>query len=604
MPIYDRSVHDVAESLRRGRSLGRGDDKKAPVKCCLLIGAGCSVSAGVPLARDFSKQIKKEYPHAYDKTKPETYAQCMAALSRGERYALIRKYIDRSEINPAHLAIAQLIKNDYVDRVLTTNFDPLVSRACSLISADIASYDFAAAQTFVPGDTHPAAVFHLHGQHSGFRLLNTDEECRSLREAIRPLFEDSAKRRIWIVAGYSGNQDPVFEQLSRMESFEHRLYWVCHNKTEPDYHVRSKLLHPNKYAFYVQGYDADSFFTELAAELDCYPPDFMVKPFSHLQKLFKKLKHDKSNFRADQLAALRVIESAKEKFETEDNLTKAKLDAQFWLDDFDGLIRELSSQSSQRKLSKFELAILGRSYVEKSRVIKDKSKTPSLLNLAFDSFATLSANNSENAPAFLSWGMGLMQLVGVKTKKADKLKLLTEATKKYEVACKLDPENEFVWVNKAISLVKRAELTNASAENIDDIIATYDKSLAIKPDYRIFNSKAIALLTLFHHADSTQQASILEQAEVASLETVRRSRQTTNVPELIEYNRCCCFALMENYEQCKLWFIRAKKKGRLPSLEHIKKDKDLRKARRQKWLREEMESMKEAKTNDSNQPSA
>jgi hypothetical protein len=61
----------------------------------------------------------------------------MAALDRGVRRDLIAGYIDKAKINWAHLALAQLIENGFVDRVLTTNFDPLVSRACALVTTPI-----------------------------------------------------------------------------------------------------------------------------------------------------------------------------------------------------------------------------------------------------------------------------------------------------------------------------------------------------------------------------------------------------------------------------------------------------------------------------------
>ena len=52
MPLYDRKVEHVVESLNRGKDRG--------IKCCLLIGAGCSVSAGIPLANDFIDNAKKK----------------------------------------------------------------------------------------------------------------------------------------------------------------------------------------------------------------------------------------------------------------------------------------------------------------------------------------------------------------------------------------------------------------------------------------------------------------------------------------------------------------------------------------------------------------
>ena len=75
------------------------------------------------------------------------YPDCMAALERGVRRDLIGAYIDKAKINWAHIALAQLIDGGYVDRVLTTNFDPLISRACALVNSFPAVYDFAASHT-------------------------------------------------------------------------------------------------------------------------------------------------------------------------------------------------------------------------------------------------------------------------------------------------------------------------------------------------------------------------------------------------------------------------------------------------------------------------
>jgi NAD-dependent SIR2 family protein deacetylase len=97
----------------------------------------------------------------------------MAELSDAERRDLISDYVDRATINWAHLAIAQLMKDGFVDRVFTTNFDPLVLRACALLGVFPAVYDFAASQRFKPAYLPEKAVFHLHGQHTGFVLLHT-----------------------------------------------------------------------------------------------------------------------------------------------------------------------------------------------------------------------------------------------------------------------------------------------------------------------------------------------------------------------------------------------------------------------------------------------
>lgn len=76
-----RSVEYVADALQRA--------KDRPGKCALLIGAGCSVKAGIPTAQGFVDHIKEHYLRHYEKAQEKTYPQCMAQLPPGDRRDLI-----------------------------------------------------------------------------------------------------------------------------------------------------------------------------------------------------------------------------------------------------------------------------------------------------------------------------------------------------------------------------------------------------------------------------------------------------------------------------------------------------------------------------------
>ena len=130
-----RKICEVVEVVRNAQKIGR--------KCTLLIGSGCSVTAGIPAAKGFVERIESDWPEAYKRATNKTYPQCMTQLLPDERRALIAEYVDKAKINWAHIGIAQLIKHGFVDRVLTTNFDPLVVRACALANEYLAVYDFA-----------------------------------------------------------------------------------------------------------------------------------------------------------------------------------------------------------------------------------------------------------------------------------------------------------------------------------------------------------------------------------------------------------------------------------------------------------------------------
>jgi tetratricopeptide (TPR) repeat protein len=278
---YLRSIDEVAETLQNAKARGRG--------CTLLIGAGCSVKAGIPIAAGLVEVIKERYPRAYQRASTKTYARCMSELLLSERRDLIAEYVDRAKINWAHLCIALLVQAGYVDRVLTTNFDLLVVRSCALLNEFPAIYDFAASQLFKAPDIPRKAVIYLHGQYTGFILINTESDFATHSDLLGPVFEDAGRGRVWIVVGYSGENDPVFNHLARVPRFDNGLYWVGYQNAEPPKHVADQLLKPEKDAFYVKGSDADSFFITLTQKLAIFPPRLLAQPFSHIKSAMEML---------------------------------------------------------------------------------------------------------------------------------------------------------------------------------------------------------------------------------------------------------------------------------------------------------------------------
>src|SRR5258707_2259068 len=99
--MSEHTIDDIAEALRPHGA--------APRRCSVLLGAGCSISAGIPSASDIVRRIKVKFPAAYARATSHDYPDCMAALERRVRRDLIAAYIDKVKINSAHLALAQLL---------------------------------------------------------------------------------------------------------------------------------------------------------------------------------------------------------------------------------------------------------------------------------------------------------------------------------------------------------------------------------------------------------------------------------------------------------------------------------------------------------------
>lgn len=275
---WSRSVKDLAENIR-----------DAEGSCVFLVGAGFSVSSGIPLAAALIGEISEQYPRAYGRAKNQKdYNSVMAELTPSQRTKLLNKYIEQARVNWAHLALAQMFKNNYIDRILTVNFDPLIVHACAMTNRFPAVYDLAISPEFKDHRIAPKSVFFLNGQHTGFATLNAERELKQHCQRLETIVRSTGVKRTWVVIGYSGDADPLLEILAQQSCFEGGLFWIGYDK-EPSQDVRDKLLKAEKEAFFIGGQDADKFMTELAQELESFPPTFLTRPFDHLEELSRRV---------------------------------------------------------------------------------------------------------------------------------------------------------------------------------------------------------------------------------------------------------------------------------------------------------------------------
>mgnify|MGYP001567475181 CR=1 FL=1 len=476
-------MDDVVETVKNAKERGK--------KCTLLIGAGCSVTAGIPTAKGFVEIIEKDYTRAFKRARTKTYAHCMAELSLGERRDLIADYVDKAKVNWAHIAIAQLMKAGYVDRVLTTNFDLLFVRACALLGRFPAVYDFAASQLFKAADIPDQAVFYLHGQRTGFVLMNTPDECKKHSTLLAPVFEDAGKGRVWLVVGYSGKNDPVFDHLAKVPRFDNKLYWIVYKDDEPAEHVRQHLLLNGKDAFYVKGFDADDFFVTLAQRLNSFPPAFISKPFSHLDSLLEMVTPYKLPGQTEKVdfidKARKLIRTA---INTYENIQNVQSLAQTYLmkGNYDEVIALLSENAKDLKPELVELASWA--YIMQGYSLSDQAETKTgeeadrLFALADEKYQAALNLKPDKHEALYNWGNALFRQAKTKTgEKADRL--FAQAVEKYQAALKIKPDDHKTLNNWGFDLFRQAK--NETGKEADCLFALagerYQAALKIKPDY-------------------------------------------------------------------------------------------------------------------------
>ena len=532
----EQSIDHVVETLRHIQ----GEREQ----CTLLIGAGCSVTAGIPAASGIVEFVKDHYPNRYDCAEKKTYPHVMAQLLLDERREVIQHYVHEAKINWAHICIAQLMTEGYVDRVLTTNFDPLVMRACALLGEFPAVYDFGISQMFNSSFVASKALFHLHGQHSGFVTLHTPRECEEHGKRLSPLFEDACRGRTWIVVGYSGESDPVFEQLAKIKKFTRGLYWVGYEDEEPPKHIQEKLLRtePKKDAFYIRNYNADSFFIKLAQELNVFPPSFIAKPFSHMDLCLSMLTEfplEHTDCKEDVTATPRGwIAQAIERHESSPDMTE-----------------------------KAENLLMEGRYEEASKLLPPDRKGLS------------SKSITQFAWAYFLAGSAVIKRA--RTKSGDDVdRLFAEAYEKYQKALEIKPNMHEAFNNWGNALLEQAKAENgADADRLFvEAEEKYQKALEIKPDkHEAFNNWGVALMHYAREKSGADADRLFAEAE----EKYQKVKEIA--PGAESYNMACLSVLRGKEQDCHKWLVTSLQNGKIPSRKHIEEDSDLDSVREKDW---------------------
>ena len=248
----------------------------------LIIGAGASISGGIPSANKLVDVIHGDFSHClsgFSKEELADYGKVMGALSPGDRKSLIQPLLEGSKINWGHIALACIIRHVTVKRVLTFNFDLLLERASALLGMHLPVYDFGVSPTKDIAALASPAIFHLHGQSYGLRLMNSQSETEAHKELLRPLLADSVRNHTTIIIGYSGVADPAFSVISEEFNSNTDLIWLGYS-AEPAKNLQSLLK--KDYAHYIGSCDFDRTMITLAEELGCWPPEIIKNPPKHV----------------------------------------------------------------------------------------------------------------------------------------------------------------------------------------------------------------------------------------------------------------------------------------------------------------------------------
>ncbi len=533
--MIEAKIDSLAYQLKENRKKGKG--------AIVFIGAGCSVSAQIPAASKIVEEILRDHkddPSFKNFVEKPTYEQLMACLKPSKRKEIFKGYVEKAKINVCHIYLAHLVTKGYVDYIVTVNFDNLAQRALALYNIFPPTYDISILNlkdlTTTPLQTQ--SITYLHGQYNGLWQLNTADEMRKVHEGnvAKSIFDKITNERLWIVVGYGGD-DFIFDELVKLGRFDNGLYWVGYKENTPTSRVQNGLLNkPNSESCLIRGYDADSFFLKLNAELDNETPKIFETPFSFLSELlegikdiddseeYKSVKERFINSKEMVIKAIYKYEKTEEsqirnalincliseKYERLESLEKLVREKYFdllpivaniyfrWGNSLGKLAQTKSGDEAVKLFNdvfdKYKAAIqiktdFHEAYNNWGTYLADLAKSSSgeeaiqLFKEAFDKFSIALQINSDYPEAYNNWGTSLAELAKI-TSVDETIRLFKEAFKKYKAAIHIKPDLHDAYYNWGTDLGELAK-TTSGAEAVrlfEEAFEKYKKAIEIKPD--------------------------------------------------------------------------------------------------------------------------
>ncbi|HUY12684.1 MAG TPA: tetratricopeptide repeat protein [Terriglobia bacterium] len=297
----------------------QADRSASTAKYIFWLGAGISVSAGIPLAegvvdRYWDKlwrySILPDYAQPYSglptpekekrkvtvrrwanesgkiseitnsKVSPMSehddwgvlYSDCLGHLpGQLDRQEFILNCIGEGQgrLNIAHVLMAQLVQAGRVTIVLTTNFDDLLLRALQLFLVFPAVIDPDSTKTLMINPRFPQIAY-LHGKMTSYRQRHTVNDLHQsipgLREFLHQVFKDHGL----VVVGYHGSDEApmsiLTDVLREREIGPGRgLFWVTLEKEFERLGPSVQTILQLRDTYWLPGHDADDFLRKLCS---------------------------------------------------------------------------------------------------------------------------------------------------------------------------------------------------------------------------------------------------------------------------------------------------------------------------------------------------
>jgi len=545
-------VEHLAYSMKEAK-------KKNSPQPIFFLGAGASKSGGIPSASEIAEHILKDYADNPDvqslSSSDRTYAKLMECLLPYERHELLKDYIVQAKINVTHIYLAQLLKEEWVDFILTVNFDNLILRALALFNIFPPTYDMAILKDLTTTTFKEKSVVYLHGQHHGLWLLNTDEELGKVAATVPRVFDSIKNKRPWVFIGYSGG-DTVFDYIKGLGRFDNGLYWVTYKNEDPKDNVQKYLDEPNANAFILKGYDSDYFMIKLHSELglDTNQPLILDKPFNLLKDMLEGIvdiddeEHLKDVKLRLEISKRQVSEAIARTEDTSelDSLKKELINLIISEQFDDAVIKDIGNRASSKYSREF-YDLLSSYYYSWGLALSNLSKgkegeaAEALYLQEAEKYEKAIEIKSDFHEAYYNWGFALAELA--KNKEGEEAETLyLQAFEKYKKAVEIKPDKHKAYYNWGAAL---SELARTKKDEVAEVlylqaVEKFEKAVEIKPDkHKAYNNWGIALFGLAETKEG-------EEAEALYLQAFEKYEKAVEIkPDLYEAYNNWGFALAE-----------------------------------------------------------
>jgi Flp pilus assembly protein TadD/NAD-dependent SIR2 family protein deacetylase len=300
-------------TVRQLASRIKGSGEKPLPRFCFFLGAGASIESGIPLAGKMVAEFRQriiEDQCPDDCTSPqqqqvwlERQPWYIEAVKRGTIYSALfemheekergrQRYIEQmiegKKPSFGYVVLAQLMASNYINTVLTTNFDDLIYTGCSTFT-DIRPvvYAYGTMVSDLRITNVRPKILKLHGDYLYSKLKNSEKELAEQDPNMSRYVSLLLNEYGLVVIGYSGCDNSVMEMLRKFPP-ENDIYWCGHANSPIPENVRSLLVATG--GFYVEIESFDRMMNEIRSVIKFDVPKMLGSLEARQDQIIEQLK--------------------------------------------------------------------------------------------------------------------------------------------------------------------------------------------------------------------------------------------------------------------------------------------------------------------------